>query len=47
MCAGALQGSKVLSSKEAEARVALLALMKARERGFGRACVFLDAKEVV
>ena len=45
--AGAIQRPKVASSKEAEERVVIATLEKARKFGVARICVLLDAKEVV
>ena len=47
VCAGAIQGPKVFSSKEAEARAILLDFLKVTERGFSKACILSDAREVV
>ena len=46
-CAGAIQGPYVFFSKEAEVRAILIALIKVKERGFLKACILSDAKEVV
>lgn len=45
--AGAIQGPKVTTSKKAEMRASLAALEKAKEIGFERVRVLMDAKEVV
>ena len=45
--AGAIQGPKVVSSKEAEARAVLATLEKASKNGFDRLCTLTDAQEVV
>lgn len=47
MVVGSLDGSKVSSSKEVEARVILVALSEAKMRGFPKAHLISDALEVV
>ena len=42
---GAIQGTKVVSSKEAEARIVLATLEKAWNNGFDRLRVLTDAQE--
>lgn len=47
MDAGAIQGVKVVSSKEVEVRAVLDVLEKVWKNGFGRLRVLLDAQEVI
>ena len=47
MDAGAIQGPKVISSKEVEARAVLAALEKVWKNGFDRLRILMDAQEVV
>ncbi|XXG43358.1 hypothetical protein AAC387_Pa01g3410 [Persea americana] len=47
VCKEAIHGPKVFSSKEAEVTAIFLALIKVKEKGFSKACVLSDAKEVV